>query len=121
RPAAPATKKHGAPARRAPSSTVARESSRSRGSSAKTARKPRVLKRLERAKAAMTQSKDLASSHNHTTGNGVVQNIDGIVRDRLVLMVRGPFWLHCCWELAPASVQRAQVAMGQDWHTARPV
>ena len=113
--------KHSAPAQRAPSSTVAQGSSRPRGTSAKTTRKPRVLKRLEHTKAEMTQSKDLASSNNHTSGNGVVHNIDGIVRDRLVLMVRGPFWLHCCWELAPSSVQRAQVAMGQDWHTARPV
>jgi uncharacterized protein len=109
-----------APARRGPS-TASRKTTTTRANSAKTARKPRVLKRLERAKAQMTQSKDLASSNHHPATNGVVHNIDGVVRDRLVLMVRGPFWLHCCWELAPASVQRAQVAMGQDWHTARPV
>ena len=54
-------------------------------------------------------------------GNGTVHNINGVVRDRLVVMVRGPFWLHACWELRAQSIQRAQVAMGQDWHTARPV
>jgi hypothetical protein len=42
-------------------------------------------------------------------------------RDRLVVMVRGPYWLHAYWELAARSVKRAQSAMGPDWHTTRPV
>jgi uncharacterized protein len=41
--------------------------------------------------------------------------------DRLVVMVRDPYWLHAYWELAPRSVDRAQTALGQHWHTARPV
>jgi hypothetical protein len=88
---------------------------------AKSTPNPRSLKRLEQAKAQMYRSKDLASPNGQSNGNGTVHNIHGVVRDRLVLMVRGPFWLQACWELAAQSVQRAQVAMGQDWHTARPV
>jgi len=88
---------------------------------AKSARNPRAVKRLEQIKAQMVRSKDLASSNGQATTNGTVHNINGAVRDRLVLMVRGPFWLQACWELAAQSIQRAQVAMGQDWHTARPV
>lgn len=42
------------------------------------------------------------------------------MRDRIVLMVRGPHWLHAFWEITPASVQRAQAALGQEWHGARP-
>lgn len=42
-------------------------------------------------------------------------------KDRLVVMVRGPYWLHVCWELRRDSVQRAAAAMGQHWHSARPV
>jgi uncharacterized protein len=41
--------------------------------------------------------------------------------DRLVVMVRNPYWLHAYWELAPRSVERAQSALGQHWHTTRPV
>jgi uncharacterized protein len=90
-------------------------------SGVKSNRTPRTIKRLEQAKAQMVRSKDLATANGQSTGNGTVHNINGVVRDRLVLMVRGPFWLQACWELSAQSIQRAQVAMGQDWHTARPV
>jgi hypothetical protein len=42
-------------------------------------------------------------------------------KDRLVIMVRDPYWLHAYWELAPRSVERAQSALGQHWHTTKPV
>ena len=42
-------------------------------------------------------------------------------QDRLVVMVRDPYWLHAYWELAPRSVERAQTALGQHWHTTRPI
>jgi hypothetical protein len=42
-------------------------------------------------------------------------------QDRLVVMVRDPYWLHAYWELAQRSIDRAQAAMGQRWHAARPV
>jgi hypothetical protein len=44
-----------------------------------------------------------------------------VTQDRLVVMVRGPYWLHVYWELALRSVGRAQSAMGPHWHTTRPV
>lgn len=40
--------------------------------------------------------------------------------DRLVVMVRDPYWLHAVWDLSQRSVDRAQAAMGQRWHTAQP-
>ena len=46
---------------------------------------------------------------------------NSVERDRLVVMVRDPYWLHAYWELSRQSVQRAQAAMGQHWHTAKPV
>jgi len=42
------------------------------------------------------------------------------MKDRLVVMVRGPHWLHAFWEITPASVVRAEAALGPDWHGARP-
>jgi hypothetical protein len=44
-----------------------------------------------------------------------------IRQDRLVVMVRDPYWLHAYWELALRSIDRAQAAMGQRWHGAQPV
>ena len=42
-------------------------------------------------------------------------------KDRLVIMVRDPFWLHAYWELNRHSINRARVAMNQYWHTARSI
>jgi hypothetical protein len=42
-------------------------------------------------------------------------------KDRIVVMVRDPFWLHCYWEITRQSVQRAEAALGQEWHTSRPI
>jgi hypothetical protein len=43
------------------------------------------------------------------------------VKDRIVLMVPDPFWLHTYWEISHHSVQRAEAALGQDWHGAKPI
>lgn len=44
-----------------------------------------------------------------------------VEQDRLVVMVRDPYWLHAYWELTPRSVDRAASALGQHWHGTRPV
>jgi len=43
------------------------------------------------------------------------------VKDRIIAMVRDPYWLHTYWELSRSTLARAQAALGQEWHTARPV
>ncbi|MDX2039042.1 MAG: DUF4912 domain-containing protein [Isosphaeraceae bacterium] len=43
------------------------------------------------------------------------------VKDRIVVMVRDPYWLHTYWELSRTTLARAQAALGQDWHAARPI
>jgi hypothetical protein len=96
-------------------------------------KKPRVLHRKQRAVARNT---------SESNGNGqrieaskfdigvATKNLstalprelpNGYGRDRIVLMVRDPFWLHTYWELTATSVQRAEVALGQDWHSAKPI
>jgi hypothetical protein len=45
----------------------------------------------------------------------------GYGKDRIVVMVRDPYWLHCYWELTRQAIQRAEAALGQDWHGARPI
>ena len=41
--------------------------------------------------------------------------------DRLVLMVRDPFWLHAYWEVSAKTMERAKVALGHIWYTSIPV
>ncbi len=45
----------------------------------------------------------------------------GYGKDRIVVMVRDPYWLHSYWELTRQAVQRAEAALDQEWHTARPI
>jgi hypothetical protein len=45
----------------------------------------------------------------------------GYGKDRIVVMVRDPYWLHAYWELTRQSVKRAESALGQDWHGAKPI
>jgi uncharacterized protein len=45
----------------------------------------------------------------------------GYGKDRIVCMVRDPYWLHCYWELTRQAIQRAEAALGQDWHGSRPI
>ncbi|MSQ94683.1 MAG: DUF4912 domain-containing protein [Gemmataceae bacterium] len=45
----------------------------------------------------------------------------GYGKDRVVCMVRDPYWLHTYWELTRQSVQRAEAALGQDWHGSKPI
>jgi len=40
-------------------------------------------------------------------------------RDRLVLLVRDPYWLHCYWEISAQTSRQAEAALGVDWATAR--
>jgi uncharacterized protein len=76
-------------------------------------RSPKLQRRLEEIKAKLVRSKDLSFK---SVGEG-----NGRTRDRLVVMVRDPYWLHVYWELTTRSIERARAAMGQHWHTARPV
>ena len=103
RSAAPA--KNGSPTK---NGGVAKNGSRT--SAPPKPRSPEIARKIAAAKARMMAFKDLAD------GDG-----NGAVKDRLVVMVRGPFWLHACWQLSRHSVTRAQAALGQDWHAARPV
>lgn len=42
-------------------------------------------------------------------------------KDRLIVMVRDPYWLHANWELGRQSVERAAAALAQHWHAATPI
>jgi hypothetical protein len=69
--------------------------------------------RLCELRASLAERQQLASA-NGGGGRAVEQ-------DRLVVMVRDPYWLHAYWELTPRSIERAASALGQHWHGTRPV
>jgi len=78
------------------------------------ARDEAVARRIQEAREKLARAKLLATRPEN--GRAAAS-----MRDRIVLMVRGPHWLHAFWEITPASVRRAQAALGQEWHGARPV
>lgn len=76
-------------------------------------RSSQLQRRLERIKTKLAEAKDLSFR--------AVPETNDNIKDRLVLMVRDPFWLHAYWEISNRSVARAKAAMGAHWHGARPV
>src|SRR5262249_44657263 len=45
----------------------------------------------------------------------------GYGKDRIIVMVRDPYWLHCYWELTRHAVQRAEPALGQEGHASKQI
>ena len=74
---------------------------------------PAITRRIEAALADRESRKDIAQRLSHTASEPK--------RERVVLMVRDPYWLHVHWELTKASVERARAALAENWHTARPI
>ena len=66
-------------------------------------------------KTRLAQTQDLSFHSAH------VPRKNGEPRDRLVVMVRDPYWLHVYWEMSRQSIDRAKAALNQDWHGAKPV
>jgi hypothetical protein len=68
---------------------------------------------LEEVQAKLAEAKDLTFR--------MLADEDNEVKDRLVVMVRDPYWLHAYWELSRKSIERTKVALGPYWHGARPL
>jgi len=74
---------------------------------------PAAQRRLNQIKAKLAASKNLSFKS--------IDDGNGRTKDRLVVMVRDPYWLHVYWELTRAAITRAKAALGQYWHGARPI
>jgi len=72
-----------------------------------------IRHKIDQLHRKLATIKNLASRSNKTDPSKAKD-------DRLVVMVRDPYWLHAFWELAEQSVERAQAAMGTRWHGAQP-
>lgn len=73
---------------------------------------PELQKSLLEWQNQIAESKDLAASSGE---------VSSPARDRLILMVRDPYWLQAYWEISRQSVERARVALSQNWYLARPL
>ena len=73
-----------------------------------------ALERIQKVRASLERLRNLASATDEHSGGRHV-------KERVVVMVRGPYWLHVYWDVTRRNVDRARAAMGQDWHSARPV
>ena len=108
----PAAKKNGrasSPSKAKPSaSTTKRRKAKSR----------RALRRVKGIRAKKKKAKDLA---NDEVFIGAGPRSRRPEKDRIVLLVRDPFWLHAYWEITRQSVLRARAAMAEHWHTAQPI
>jgi hypothetical protein len=74
------------------------------------ARPARTERRLNEIRNKLLEARDLSLHSAGLNGHG----------DRLVAMVRDPYWLHAYWELSRQGIERARAALGQHWHGARP-
>lgn len=110
KPAAPAAKPVAAPARLAAPPVAAKPAV---PPPAKPAPVPKpTAKPLVKPESSIPPDKDLSVKTSKTGGP---------VRDQILLTGPDPFWLHAQWQLSVQAVQRAEAALGQDWHGAKPI
>ena len=88
---------------------------------AKPALQPTAARKTSAAKGADRKAVTPALHAKDLAGKAPSGLPGGYRKDRIVVMARDPYWLHAYWELTRQSVQRAESALGQDWHGARPI
>ena len=73
-----------------------------------------VIQRVRDLQAQQSQEKSLATKKEPKVKHDTKRN-------RLVVLVRGPHWLHAFWEITEPAIKRVQASMGEQWHTAKPI
>ncbi len=83
---------------------------------------PAIVAKIRSAQAEKELRKDLAQTAPKTSLtplNPIPQIVKG--KDRLILMVRDPYWIHAHWDIMRHSVDRAKAALAENWHTVKPI
>jgi uncharacterized protein len=73
-----------------------------------------VIQRVRDFQAQQSQEKSLATKQEPKLKHHTKRN-------RLVVLVRGPHWLHAFWEITESTIKRVQASMREQWHTAKPI
>jgi hypothetical protein len=81
-----------------------------------TERLSTVARRIHRKNASREKLRDLSSTKIRQAKRPTED-----FRDRVVLLVRDAYWLHAHWRFTRQTVSRAQAALAEQWHTAKPI
>jgi hypothetical protein len=95
----------------------AKAASKSKTPSISAAKAARISQKINAATEKRQQQKDLSTATMQRSSDSKKK----VEKDRIVLLVRDPYWIHACWEVTHHAVHRAEKAMAEQWHTARPV
>lgn len=118
----------------AKSTTTQSRSRSARGATSKSRSKTtakrtsdRVVRKLHKLHAQREGQRDLSHASALAAKNGRRKKkapapkptpVPG--KDRIVLLVRDPYWLQACWDVTRQSVARAKAALAEHWHTCTP-
>ena len=116
----------------APAKSSSKSSSTPRNSDRASAKSPAPKSRPKTQRAAArdtSTSEELIESSKFEVGSPtrdlsarVPRDLpNGYGKDKIVVMVRDPYWLHAYWELTHHSIQRAEAKFGPDWPGAKPI
>ncbi len=75
---------------------------------------PRILEKIRAQHKKDEMFRDLSSAIHDDKQRRIAS------KDRMVLLVRDPYWLHVYWEITKATIRRAQVSLADKWHEAQP-
>ncbi|MEO1497169.1 MAG: DUF4912 domain-containing protein [Planctomycetota bacterium] len=96
----------------APRSAERRTTPKTNGSA--TGRRPAAAPR------PTASQRKLAALHSQKRRLRDISTGEATTQDRLLMLIRDPYWLHLSWEVSPESVRRAETALAQQWHAAQP-
>ena len=84
--------------------------------------KPEIVAKIRLAQSEKELRKDLAQPPAKTSLSPLTQ-VPKMEKgkDRMILMVRDPYWLHAHWDITRQSVDRAKASLAENWHTVKPI
>lgn len=83
---------------------------------------PEIIAKIRSAQEEKEKRKDLAQTPPKKTLTPITQIPAAIKgQDRIVLMVRDPYWLHAHWDVTRQTVDRAKAALVEQWHSVKPI
>ena len=80
----------------------------------------RATRKIHAVHEQRERMKDLAGPHKNGQATRSTEK-STVEKDRIVLLVRDPYWMHVIWHVTRITMMRAQAAMAEHWHTARPI
>jgi uncharacterized protein len=88
----------------------------------KSGTSPDIVAKIRSAQENREKRKDLAQTPPRKTLTPITP-VPPMIKgqDRIVLMVRDPYWLHAHWDVTRQTVDRAKAALAEQWHSVKPV